>query len=66
MEVFGKFYNPDPVKGYVMATIDGVQYTVQVGNTLFIDALDAYRKGDWQAFINSNNPSKKISHFQKI
>jgi hypothetical protein len=62
MEVFGKFYNPDPVKGYVMATIDGVQYTVQVGNTLFIDALDAYRKGDWQAFIDSNNPSKKISH----
>ena len=62
MEVLGKFYNPDPVKGYVMATIDGVQYTVQVGNTLFIDALDAYRKADWQSFIDATSPSKKISH----
>ena len=60
MTVTARIVNPDPQSGYITVVLDGKSYSINAGNKLFANALDAYKVNDWDTFISFVNPELRL------
>ena len=60
MTVTARIVNPDPQSGYITVVLDGKSYSINAGNKLFVNALDAYKVNDWDTFISFVNPELRL------
>ena len=61
MVVSARIVNPDPVSGYITVVLDGKPHSINAGNKLFSQALDAFRDENWDAFLNAVNPTLRLN-----
>ena len=55
-----KFYNPDPISGYITVFIEGKQYTIRATDQSFPRAVEAYKVNDMEALLNIMSPTLMI------
>jgi len=55
-------YNPDPINGKLVVFLNGEQYTVRANEAIFAECVNAYKEQDWDRFLNSVDPARKIKH----
>ena len=55
-----KFYNPDPISGYITVFIEGKQYTIRATDQSFPRAVEAYKVNDMEALLNIMSPALMI------
>ena len=55
-----KFYNPDPISGYITVFIEGKQYTIRASDQSFPRAVEAYKVNDMEALLNIMSPALMI------
>jgi hypothetical protein len=55
-----KFYNPDPISGYITVFIEGKQYTIRATDQSFPRAVEAYKTNDMEALLNIMSPALMI------
>lgn len=55
-----KFYNPDPVSGYITVFIEGKQYTIRATDQSFPRAVEAYKVNDMEMLLNIMSPTLMI------
>jgi hypothetical protein len=60
MTVTARIVNPDPQSGYITVVLDGKSYSINAGNKLFLNALEAFKVNDWDAFISFVNPEIRL------
>jgi len=60
MTVTARIVNPDPQSGYITVVLDGKSYSINAGNKLFMNALEAFKVNDWDAFISFVNPEIRL------
>jgi hypothetical protein len=60
MTVTARIVNPDPQSGYITVVLDGKSYSINAGNKLFTNALEAFKVNDWDAFISFVNPEIRL------
>jgi hypothetical protein len=53
-------YNPDPINGKLVVFLNGEQYTVRANEAIFAECVNAYKEQDWDRFLNSVDPARKI------
>ena len=55
-----KFYNPDPISGYITVFIEGKQYTIRATDQSFPRAVEAYKVNDMEGLLNIMSPALMI------
>jgi hypothetical protein len=60
MTVTARIVNPDPQSGFITVVLDGKSHSINAGNKLFTNALEAYKVNDWDAFISFVNPELRL------
>jgi len=60
MTVTARIANPDPQTGYITVVLDGKTYSINAGNKLFSNALEAFKTNDWDAFVACVNPEIRL------
>jgi hypothetical protein len=60
MVVSARIVNPDPLSGFITVVLDGERHSINAGNTLFSNALEAYKADDWDTFIACVNPEIRL------
>lgn len=55
-----KFYNPDPISGYITVFIEGKQYTVRATDPNFNKAVEAYKANNLEELLNIISPALMI------
>ena len=60
MTVTARIVNPDPQSGYITVVLDGKSHSINAGSKLFVNALEAFKVNDWDAFISFVNPELRL------